>query len=226
MSIRLACLDMAGTTISDDGSVERAFTVAVAEMGFEVGGTNYLSALSVVRQTMGRSKIEVFGLIFGKGAQAAAANAVFERAYDEEITKGAIFALPGAEEVLRALRGSGVQICLTTGFAPVTRDRLIDELGWYELVDLALSPADVGRGRPYPDLIWAAAERLDVDELADVVVVGDTPSDMAAGIAAGAGRVVGVLSGNSTADQLRDAGASDVLPSIAGLLALTGAGLR
>jgi phosphoglycolate phosphatase len=224
VGIRLVCLDMAGTTVSDNGAVERAFTSAVETM--DIGSTDYEPALSVVRQTMGRSKIDVFRLIFGNEKEALAANQAFERAYGELIDAGLITALPGAEETMIRLRESGIRICLTTGFAPITRDRLIDRLGWHGLIDLALAPADVERGRPFPDMIWAAVARLDVDDLADVAVVGDTPSDMASGTAAGAGLVVGVLTGASTADELRDAGATDVVPSVDGVLNLVGLGVR
>jgi phosphoglycolate phosphatase len=224
MSIRLVCLDMAGTTVSDNGAVERAFTTAVETMN--IGSVDYEPALSVVRQTMGRSKIDVFRLIFGNEKEAVAANIAFEKAYADLIDAGAITALPGAEETMVRLRESGISICLTTGFAPVTRDRLIDRMGWHDLIDLALAPADVERGRPFPDMIWAAATRLDVDKLADVAVVGDTPSDMASGTAAGAGLVVGVLSGASNADELSDAGATDVVRSVDGILDLVGLGVR
>ena len=71
----------------------------------------------------------------------------------------------------------------------------MDALGWRTEVDLALSPADVGRGRPAPDLVLGAMARLGVDDPGAVAVVGDTVSDLEAGHAAGAGAVVGVLSG-------------------------------
>ena len=50
------------------------------------------------------------------------------------------------------LRDAGIRVCLATGFSPSTRDAIIDELAWGGLIDLALSPADAGRGRPWPDL--------------------------------------------------------------------------
>ena len=37
------------------------------------------------------------------------------------------------------LRDAGVRVCLATGFSPVTRDAIIDELAWGGLIDLALS---------------------------------------------------------------------------------------
>ncbi len=97
--------------------------------------------------------------------------------------------------VFRELRAAGVQVCLSTGFAPSTRDALLRALGWEAEIDLALSPADVGRGRPAPDMILGAMERLGVEDPRAVVVAGDTVSDLEAGTAARAGAVIGVLSG-------------------------------
>ena len=53
--------------------------------------------------------------------------------------------------MFKTCRDAGVRVCLATGFSPATRDAIIAELGWGELIDLALSPADAGdaagRGR-------------------------------------------------------------------------------
>lgn len=217
-AIELVCLDMAGTTVSDGGVVQRAFTMAVADAGIATGSPQHTEALTIVRDTMGQAKIEVFRLILGDEHAAQAANTAFERAYSALLTDGAVSALPGAEELLHALRSAGLKICLTTGFAPTTRESLLDRLGWGPLVDLALSPADVGRGRPWPDMILEAVRVLAISGA--VAVAGDTPSDVQAGIAAGAGIVAGVLTGTGTADELTAAGATHVLDTIADLLPL------
>ncbi|GAA1789770.1 hypothetical protein GCM10009682_09830 [Luedemannella flava] len=57
---QLACLDMAGTTVRDNSLVEQAFTVAVAGQGVAPRTTAYEDALTIVRKTMGQSRIEVF----------------------------------------------------------------------------------------------------------------------------------------------------------------------
>ena len=219
-AIELVCLDMAGTTVSDGGVVERAFTAAVAGAGIAPGTARYDEALTVVRDTMGQAKIEVFRLILGEEDAAREANTAFERAYAELLAGGAVSALPGAQELLRSLRAAGLRICLTTGFAPATREALIDHLGWGPQVDLALSPADVGRGRPWPDMILAAVRALAISGPAAVAVAGDTPSDIQAGTAAGATIVAGVLTGTGTAAELGAAGATHVLPTVAELLPL------
>lgn len=191
MPIRLACLDMAGTTVTDDGVVERSFVEAMVEAGDvdqgELGGV-----LDIVRRTMGQSKIDVFRTLLRDEASALEANAAFERAYERAVSRREVKAVPGAERVMRTLRSAGIRVCLVTGFAPSTREAVIDALGWRLLVDLALSPIDVGRGRPEPDLVLTAASQLGVP-VTEVAVFGDTVSDLLCGTRAGAAIVGGVV---------------------------------
>ena len=123
---------------------------------------------------------------------------------------------------LLALRAVGVKICLVTGFSPATRTAVLDALGWQPLVDLALSPADAGRGRPWPDLPLTALLRLGGGAVRELAVVGDTASDVESGLRAGAGVVAGVLTGAGTRDELERAGAPHVLEAIGGLPPLVG----
>ncbi|MFF2372449.1 phosphonatase-like hydrolase [Agromyces sp. NPDC058110] len=222
--IELVVLDMAGTTVRDDGLVERAFALAAERAGFAPEGTAREAALDYVRETMGQSKIEVFRVLTGDEELAQRANDEFERAYAELIAEVGVEAIPGAEAVIRALRGAGASVVLTTGFSPSTRDALLDALGWHGLADHVLAPAEAGRGRPHPDMPLTALLRTGTSSVDAMAVVGDTQSDMASGVNAGAGLVVGVLTGAHGRDALEDAGADEVIASIADLPALLGLG--
>jgi phosphonatase-like hydrolase len=215
----LACLDMAGTTVQDDGAVEAAFTSALAAVGVPADTPRFEEAQIVVRDTMGWSKADVFATLL-EPAAAAQATAAFATAYEAIVAAGDVSEIPGARQVLRDLRAAGVKVCLTTGFAPTTRDALLDALGWRAEIDLALSPADVGRGRPAPDLIFGAMARLGVEDPLAVAVAGDTSSDLEAGNAAGAGAVVGVLSGAHDEAALTAAHPTAVIADVTGLIDL------
>ncbi len=218
--IRLAALDMAGTTVADRGAVEEAFQRALDAVGLTAGDLAHDPA-AYVRRTMGQSKIEVFTeLLRGDRHRAEAANHVFEAAFDQAVERGEVAALPGAEETFAALRDVGVRVCLTTGFSPGTRDRILAALGWEGLVDLALSPADAGRGRPWPDMILTAVLRLRIDDVAEVAVAGDTASDLVAGTRAGASVVAGVLTGAHSREELGAAPHTHLLDSVADLPAV------
>ena len=218
MSPTIACLDMAGTTVRDDGVVLDAFRSAISGRG--LSAAEYDQAMKDVQATMGQSKIEVFRRLLGD--EGPAANQAFEEHYAAAVRSGAVEALPGAADVLATLRAAGIRVCLLTGFSPVTRDAVLDALDWRPLIDLALSPADAGRGRPWPDLPLTALLRLGGGAVAELATVGDTPSDIESGLRAGAGIVAGVLTGSTSREEFTQAGAPHVLDTVAGFPALLG----
>ncbi|RLV09116.1 haloacid dehalogenase [Streptomyces griseocarneus] len=216
--IGLVVLDMAGTTVTDDGLVERAFAAAAAELGVLPGSPEHAEQLAHVRATMGESKISVFRHLFGDEERAQRANAAFEKAYAQLVDAGHCAPVPGARAAVERLRAEGRTVVLTTGFARPTQDAILTALGWTDLADLTLCPADAGRGRPYPDMVLAALLRTGaVAAVQDVAVAGDTSYDMLTGRRAGASIVAGVLTGAHGETALRDAGATAVLASVADL---------
>jgi phosphonatase-like hydrolase len=212
--IELAAIDLAGTLVRDDGSVEGAFVDALRTVGVIADGVPDDGLVAVVRETMGRSKIAVFREMLEDEKLAAAANDAFELAYERRVRAGETSALPGAEDALARLRDDSLKIAVTTGFSARTRDVLLEALGWTTLVDLALSPTDELRGRPAPDLVLAAVIRLRVDEVRSVAVAGDTTNDLECGFRAGAGIVAGVLTGAHDRAALETAPHTHILESI------------
>lgn len=218
-ALELVVLDMAGTTVLDDGVVELAFQRAAERTGV-ADRMPWEDALDYVRVTMGQSKIDVFThLAGGDTAAAERATAAFEGAYAEIVAEHGVAEVPGAGDAIQGLKDAGLAVVLTTGFAPVTRQALLDGLGWGGLVDLALSPVDAGRGRPAPDLVLTALLRTQTSAVSAVAVVGDTVSDVESGRRAGAGFVAGVLTGAHDRPALSAAGADAVLGDITALRA-------
>jgi phosphonatase-like hydrolase len=212
----LIALDMAGTTVTDDGVVLEAARRTFGELGLGADGAK--RAEEYVVATMGQSKIEVFTALVAE--RAAEANEAFERHYLDAAREIGVSEVPGARATVEALRALGYLVALTTGFSPVTRESLIATLGWAELFDCRVSPADAGRGRPSPDMLWTCALRLRVSAASAVVAVGDTASDMQAGRRAAAGLSVGVLTGTDDEARLRAHGADEVVASVVDLLGL------
>ncbi len=212
--ITLAVLDMAGTTVADDGLVLRAFAAAAEAGGLPAEGPEADAARQYVLDTMGQSKIVVFRAIFGDEDRAQTANAAFETTYDSLIDQGLAEPIPGAEKAITTLREAGIKVALTTGFSRSTQDKLLVALDWKTLADLTLSPAEAGRGRPYPDLILTALLKLSIDDVHQIAVLGDTSNDVLSGIRSGASIVAGTLTGAHDEQQLRDAGATHIVPSV------------
>ena len=214
-SIRLAVLDMAGTTVRDDGLVTTAFLAALDHIGIPADDPAVPGHLAYVQETMGQSKIVVFRGLLGDEDRAQAATAAFEAAVADSIRAGGIEPIDGAETAFAAMREAGIAICLTTGFSAPTQALIVETLGWSGLVDLTRAPGPGMRGRPYPDLALAALMQLEIDDVRSIAVAGDTANDLLAGWRAGAGVVAGVLTGAHGRAELEAAPHTHVLDSIA-----------
>jgi len=213
-SIQVAVIDMAGTTVADDGLVVASFEAAATAAGLPETGPQRAHARQYVIDTMGQSKIAVFRALFGTEDLAQRANAAFEAAYESAIDDGKARPIDGAAEAITRLREAGLKVALTTGFSGTTQEKLLAALGWQSLADLVLAPGDGIRGRPYPDLILTALIRLNADAVANVAALGDTSSDVDSALRAGCAIAAGTLTGAHDERQLRDAGATHVVPTV------------
>jgi phosphoglycolate phosphatase len=213
MTIELICFDMAGTTVNDQGLVMAAFRQTIR--GLTLSGDEALRAETYVMATMGQSKIDVFTHLFGD--RASTANDAFERHFIEAAVAEGVSEVLGTRKTVETLKERGIGVALTTGFSPSTREALIEALEWHDLFPVRVSPADAGRGRPAPDMLWLCGLRAGASAAQSIMVVGDTASDMQAGRRAAVGQCVGVLSGNDDAARLTQSGADYVIGSVADL---------
>ncbi|WP_245560411.1 HAD-IA family hydrolase [Actinopolyspora halophila] len=213
----LAVLDMAGTTVAENGVVEKSFRAALER----VGATLPADLEQRFRELRGGSKPDMFRAVLdGDRELAARAHAAFEEALAEYVSAGTVTALPHATETIRRLRALDIRVALVTGFEATTRDLLIESLSWTGLADLVLCSSDVDRGRPHPDLVLTAALKLSASAMREVMVVGDTVNDLLAGTNSGAGLVAGVLSGAHGVAELGRAPHTHILPTIGELPAV------
>jgi phosphonatase-like hydrolase len=221
--IQLVVFDLAGTTIDDNGAVVLNCLVETLRVHDLAGTPAELNAL------MGMNKREVFGMLAARRypvgsteaeALAEAALATFvarmTAAYERHLAP-----LPGAEEVFVFLRARGMKVAIDTGFDATVGGLIMQRLDWPgRLIDLAVFSSDVLRGRPAPYMIFRAMELLDIQDVHQVMKIGDTPSDLEEGMNAGCGEVIGVLSGTHTATTLGAYRHTRLLPSVADLPAL------
>jgi HAD superfamily hydrolase (TIGR01509 family) len=112
--------------------------------------------------------------------------------------------LPGAIELLSALRRSGVVHGIATSGRHPEIDKSLEALG-VTPDTVVVDRGDVLRAKPEPDLFLACQERLGV-AIRDCYVVGDAVWDLLAARRAGM-LSVGLLSGGYGEDELRAAGA-------------------
>lgn len=105
--------------------------------------------------------------------------------------------LKGVLEVTAKLRKKGIRIGTTTSFTPALMKAVQKETKkqGYE-PDLIVTPEMVGKGRPYPNMIFRNMEESEIFPPSAWVKVGDTISDMEEGYNAGVW-TVGVIEGSS-----------------------------
>jgi phosphoglycolate phosphatase len=114
------------------------------------------------------------------------------------------------------LRADGRRIAVVTTDDRAPTDATLRSLGVRDEVQAMVCGDDGFAMKPEPDPVFAICQVF-LSDPSRVVVIGDTPADIAMGRAAGAGRVIGVRSGLGSDADLRDADA--IVDSISDLVA-------
>jgi HAD superfamily hydrolase (TIGR01549 family) len=126
----------------------------------------------------------------------------------------AVTAFEGVGEALGRLRDHGYGLgIVTAGHRDVVRPQLV-ETGLDALLTVRVYGDDLPVHKPDPAPMRLALERFGVRDPADATYVGDAPTDMRMARGVGA-HAVGIESVLGDPDELRDAGADDVAPSVA-----------
>ena len=235
--IELVVFDMAGTTVTDHHEVERCFAQAAAQTGLFVTDERILAMQGLAKRYVFETlwKEQLGDLHSDIQSQVDVSYATFKGILENHyLTQGAT-PTEGCLETFAFLRERGIAIALTTGFYRVVTDIILDKLGWLaglnkqrlggadSLIQVSVASDEVERGRPYPFMIERAMQLLGVGNSRAVVNIGDTPSDLLSGRAAGVALNLGVTNGTHTLDQL-DAYPHDyMLSSLAELPALLSA---
>lgn len=128
--------------------------------------------------------------------------------------------LPGAAELLRACRKSGLTVVLASSADPQEFAVLRAALDAEDAIGEATSAADVDTSKPAPDLVQVALRKARARPQ-QAVFVGDTVWDVKACQRAGV-PCIGLLSGGICAAELLGAGAAAVFAGPAELLESTG----
>ncbi|HXI15123.1 MAG TPA: HAD hydrolase-like protein [Chloroflexota bacterium] len=214
--------DFAGTAMKEEGSVLTAYRIALA--GQDIPFTE--ADLAARRGANKRAVFEELATRVHPPEKvrevAGHALETFEATLKQEYETGEVREVAGAEAAFRQLKEAGVKLALSSGFERIVVDLLVRRLGWGSLFDVVLAGNDAPAGRPAPYLIYRAMMDLSVHDVATVAVVGDTPLDLQAGTNAGAGWVIGVLSGAHGLETLGTTRHTHLLASVASLPALFG----
>ena len=123
---------------------------------------------------------------------------------------GEVDAMEGSRELLRELRDDGFAVVLASSAKEEEVDHYLDLLEARDLVDSWTTSADVERTKPAADLVCAALEKAGEGP---ALMIGDSVWDVRAADNA-AVPTLGVLTGGFSEEELREAGAVEVVESV------------
>lgn len=217
--LKLAVLDMAGTTVQDHREVEKCFFDAITATQLDI-------TPSKINSMMGWSKILVFETIWKEaiGENHPSFHAKVKESYDYfcntlESHYETVGAKPydGVLEVFEFCKSQNIKIALTTGFYRKVTDIILAKLGWdkgldsqylsldntgQNIINCSISSSDVINGRPAPEMIQLAMKKCQVVDPKQVINLGDTPSDLQSAASAQVLYSVGSLYGTHNESEL------------------------
>lgn len=216
---KLAIFDMAGTTVQDEREVEKCFYDAIKATNLDISSER-------INSMMGWSKILVFETIWKEeiGEGHPSYHTKVQESYDYFCkTLEAHYQTNGAKpydgvlDVFEYCRSKDIKIALTTGFYRKVTDIILAKLGWEKgldssylclsnrgdnIINCSVSSTDVQNGRPAPEMIQLAMQKLNISDSKTVINLGDTPSDLQSASSANVLCSVGSLYGTHTKEEL------------------------
>jgi phosphoglycolate phosphatase len=213
--------DLDGTLVAGAAGVPSAGMVAMSLAAGRLTGRRNLGDPA---EFAGRTDVQIAHLLLRQGGirdpkpeQAAELVRLYAEELARQIAVRPYFALGDPAAAVRALDAIGAIVGLGTGNVPRGAEIKLSSAGIAHLFDLARGGyGDQGRDRA--EVLSLGARRCDPSGVLPVVVVGDTPRDVAAARAIGA-KCVGVPFLGNTAEVLREAGADAVIPAVGAQLA-------
>jgi HAD superfamily hydrolase (TIGR01509 family) len=180
---RAAIFDVDGTLVDSNRAHARAWAEALVEHGHHVEAARVLPLIG-----MGGDKLlpTLTGIdIDSPEGQAISRRRrdIFQRRYLPELQP-----TRGARNLLETLRDERVRLLIASSAERDELRQLLRIVGASDLLSDATSSDDAERSKPDPDIVQAALERSGFPA-AEVVMVGDTPYDVAAASRAGVGTI-------------------------------------
>ncbi|MEQ9439215.1 MAG: phosphonatase-like hydrolase [Cyclobacteriaceae bacterium] len=215
--IKMIVFDMAGTTVDEDNVVYKTLRAAIAQAGYE------LTLDDVLLLGAGKEKLQAIKDILtsldGQEAADTQADSIYSY-FRQELKKAYqdlnVKTYPGTEALFENLKVHHIKVVLNTGYDQQTATSLLEKLQWQagKQYDLLVTADDVSNGRPEPDMILLAMEKMSISEAAQVAKVGDSKIDIEEGKSAGCGLTFGVTTGAQTAEQLQEAEPDYIIHSL------------
>jgi phosphoglycolate phosphatase-like HAD superfamily hydrolase len=207
---RTAILDIDGTLVDSNDAHAQAWVGAFNEAGVDV-------SYDRVRRAIGMGGDKLLPHLSGLSADSKAGRRISARR--SEIFRSEFLphlcAFPRVRELVQQFLADDYRVVVASSADSEELDPLLEIAGIADLLHGRTSSKDANRSKPDPDIVLTALRRSGAHP-SQAVMIGDTPYDIAAAIAAGIA-IVGVETGGWGRDDLR--GAAEVHTGVAELYA-------
>lgn len=201
---QLAAWDFDGTIADTSAGIVRTMAETFRRLGRPVATDEAVCA------TIGLPLPEGIHRLLGiEGAELEHAVDVYRELFEEVGTQG-VTLFPTVGEKLRRQHELGITVGIATSRGHESVEQLCTALGIRPYIDHIVGVEDVSEHKPAPTPVLRLCEMAHVAPR-DTTVFGDTTFDIEMGRRAGAPRLVGVSWGNHTPEQLRAAGATEIV---------------
>lgn len=206
MPIKLAVLDIAGTTVADDNAVFAAFKKAFEAYGYDVPEEMVNPLMGYKKPAAIKMVLEKLNIEPGHRLVEEIHDFFVDEMMDYYESSPNVKSIHGAEAAMQELKSRGIRIALNTGFSRGIADAIIHRMQWKNtgLVDDYIASDEVENGRPDPAMIKKLMERANISDPKEVIKIGDTEVDINEGRNAGCSIVIAVTTGAFNKEQLQE----------------------
>lgn len=214
MLLKLIIFDFDGTLVDTTESILWTYRATSNELGIDERTDAEYKA------TIGLPLYEGFKQLYPGFSVVALDNCVrtYRSIYAENKAKLKPRLYPGVKDTLVGLQNLGIKMTIASSRSNASLIEFCESSGLMSYFRMILGSDDVCNAKPDPEPVLKTLSFLKITP-EETIVVGDMPVDMAMGRGAKC-RTIGVTYGNSSADDLINAGASYVIDRITELIGI------
>lgn len=218
----LVVFDMAGTTVNEDNLVYKLIHQILIDDGYDCA-LDLVLAIAAGKEKKAAFKDVLIELgVFAPEKIANRLHELFKVKLRDAYSTAPILPMEGATQVFAELKSLGIKVVLNTGYDSVTAHHLLQRLYWNigEQIDGLITASDVVNGRPAPDMIFLAMQKMDITDPGLVVKVGDSIIDIEEGKNAKCGLSIGITTGAQDTSLLELASPHYIVSSLQEIISL------